>query len=159
MSARRAPAVAAPPMPRLDRPQLDHYFAVGRDRGISWTPLRQQILELLWRSGKPWGAYALAEELRRASFQGYPNSVYRILAIFEQARLVVNIVSSRRVQISPDPAEFAWAVLQCPECDRFELVPFTSQAAIVREAAGRLGYATGQVMIECIGQCRGCESH
>lgn len=160
MLAHEAPARAAPPpSPPPGRLQLDHYLAVGRDRGVLWTPLRQQVLELLWRSGRPWGAYALAEELRRARCRGYPNSVYRILSIFEQARLIVTIVSSRRVQISPDPAETDWAVLQCPGCDRFELLPFSRQAAIVREAADRLGYAAGQVMIECVGQCRLCERH
>jgi Fur family zinc uptake transcriptional regulator len=149
-------ADAALRLPR-ERPPLDHYLAVGRERGISWTPLREQVLELLWRSGKAWGAYALADELRTARRGVYPNSVYRILALFEEARLIVNVVSSRRVRISPDPAECDWAVLQCPKCDRFELVPFTPQAAIVRAAADRLGYEAGQVMIECVGQCRSCD--
>jgi Fur family zinc uptake transcriptional regulator len=155
--ARARGAAATAPTPAPKRQTLDRYLSAGEARGIAWTPLRQQVLELLWRSGKAWGAYALAEELRTARRGVYPNSVYRILALFEQARLIVTIVSSRRVQISPDPAEDDWAVLQCPGCERFELVPFTPQAAVVRAAADRLGYAAGQVMIECVGQCRACE--
>jgi Fur family zinc uptake transcriptional regulator len=145
------------PLVSAGRPPLDRYLTVGADRGLVWTPLRQRVLELLWKSEKPWGAYALAHELRTAGRRIYPNSVYRILPLLERAGLIVNIVSSRRVQISPDPAEYDWAVLQCSSCAAFELVPFTPQAVAIRNAADRLGYAVEQIMIECVGKCRTCE--
>lgn len=146
-----------PPASPRELPPLDHYIAVGEAHGISWTPLRQQILELLWESGNPQGPYALADELRKTR-NVYPNSLYRILAVLEEAQLIVAIVSTRRVQISPNPGHRDWAVLHCSKCERLELVPCIGQAEVMRETARHHGYVPEKIMIECFGQCRSCDA-
>jgi Fur family zinc uptake transcriptional regulator len=137
-------------------PPLETYLTAGRVRGISWTALRRQVLELLWRDGRPWGAYNLADELRKTGGTIYPNSLYRILGLLEAAGLIVTIASNRRVQILPDPEQRDWAVLQCSGCDSSRLIPFTTPAGIVRAAATRHGHATDQLVIECLGRCGSC---
>jgi len=128
----------------------------GRKRGISWTALRREVLELLWRDGGAWGPYLLADAMRKRGSGVYPNSLYRVLHTLGDAGLIVTVASSRRVQIVPDPDQGDWAVLQCTECETLQLVPFRSVADSVRSAASCFGHATKQLVIECVGQCRSC---
>lgn len=137
-------------------PPLEDYLAVGRDRGISWTALRQQVLELLWTDGRPSGPYGLADAMRGDGNQIYPTSVYRVLNLLQEAGLVVPITSSRRVQISPDPRQRDWAVLRCSRCEHSALLSLPREADAVRNAARQLGHATDQLVIECVGRCGDC---
>jgi len=139
-------------------PPLETYLAAGRVRGIAWTSLRQEVLGLLWRDGRPWGAYGLADEMRKAGSGIYPTSLYRVLDLLEEAGLIVSITSSRRVQISPDPEQRDWAVLQCSWCEASELIPIGSEAAVVRQAACDCGHDTERLVIECVGRCRSCRA-
>jgi Fur family transcriptional regulator, zinc uptake regulator len=138
-------------------PPLSTYLEIGRSRGIAWTELRREVLTLLWRDGGAWGAYGLAEEMRKAGSSIYPNSLYRVLSILEEAGLIVSIASSRRVQIAPDPGQEDWAVLQCRACGRQNLVPIEGAAALVRGAARDRGHATDRLIIECLGHCLSCD--
>jgi Fur family zinc uptake transcriptional regulator len=139
-------------------PPFETYLIAGQARGVSWTSLRRQVLELLWRDGKSWGAYSLADELRKSGGTIYPNSLYRILNLLEATGLIVTIASNRRVQIIPDPEQRDWAVLQCSGCDSSQLIPFTQPAEVVRAAANRHGHAIDQLVIECLGRCGSCAS-
>ena len=47
--------------------------------GAQLTELRRQILELLWETGRPTGAYALIEWLKQRSRSAGPPTVYRAL--------------------------------------------------------------------------------
>lgn len=139
-------------------PPLEHYLAIGRAHGIAWTSLRKHVLELLWRDGRPWGPYGLADEMRKAGSGIYANSLYRVLDTLEEAGLIVAIASSRRVQISPDPKRRQWAVLQCSRCERTRLVPFARQAEALRAAAAGYGHVAEQLVIECVGRCQACRA-
>lgn len=138
-------------------PPFEHYLAVGYERGIALTDLRQRVFRLLWRDGAPWGPYRLAKEMRTTGSRVYPNSLYRILGALEQAGLIVSLVTPRRVQIVPDPANSGWAALQCQDCKRHELVP-SKYADPLRKIADRLGFVVEQVVIECSGRCQSCHS-
>jgi len=157
LSARQRAAGAAAAA-RRSLPPLDVYLKAGEERGILWTALRREVLELLWREGGPWGPYGLADAMRETGHGVYPNSVYRVLNILSDAGLIVTIASSRRVQIVPDPDQRDWAVLQCMDCAGLELVPFTPVADLARSAASHLGHATQHLVIECVGQCRSCSA-
>ena len=60
--------------------------------GVQLTELRRQILELLWESGRPTGAYELIEVLKlRTSRLVGPPTVYRALEFLMSQRLVSKI--------------------------------------------------------------------
>jgi Fur family transcriptional regulator, zinc uptake regulator len=137
-------------------PPLEQYLSLGQARGIAWTPLRKHVLEMLWRDGRPWGLYILADEMRKAGRCIHVKSLYRVLDTLQVAGLIVSIATSRRVQISPDPKQREWAVLQCSRCERSWLVPFAREAKALREAAAGFGYVADKLVIECVGCCRSC---
>ena len=63
-------------------------------RGVQLTELRRQILELLWESGRPTGAYELIEALKlRGSRPVGPPTVYRALEFLMSQGLVSKIES------------------------------------------------------------------
>ena len=49
------------------------------ERGLRFTPLRRRVLELVWSSHKPVGAYALLDALRNEALGSAPPTVYRAL--------------------------------------------------------------------------------
>ena len=63
-------------------------------RGAQLTTLRRQVLELLWESGRPTGAYELIEALKlRNSRPVGPPTVYRALEFLMSQRFVLKIES------------------------------------------------------------------
>ena len=48
-------------------------------KGLRFTPLRKRVLELVWSSHKPVGAYALLDSLRDEDLGSAPPTVYRAL--------------------------------------------------------------------------------
>lgn len=133
------------------------YLDVGTQRGVAWTPFRKAVLRFLWRDGRPWGLYDLADKLRNGSCRTNPNSIYRIADLLKGAGLIVPIVRSKRVQIVPDPTRRDWVALQCDDCDDVELIQAQAVASM-RRAAAEVGFVAGDVLIECAGRCRACRS-
>ncbi|WP_120717253.1 Fur family transcriptional regulator [Tsuneonella amylolytica] len=144
-------------MSETQRPKLQSYLDAGRSRGVSWTPLRLQIMKLLWTHDRPWGRYELADALRKGGAEVYTNSIYRILSTLEEARLVIPIASSRAVQISPHPHEHDWAFVRCSHCEKARLIPFGAPARVVRDVIGATGHIPQQLVIECGGECAACQ--
>ena len=71
-------------------------------RGVQLTTLRRQILELLWESGRPTGAYELIEALEiRDSRPVGPPTVYRALEFLVSQGLVSKIEAARRTSLAP----------------------------------------------------------
>ena len=63
-------------------------------RGAQLTTLRRQVLELLWESGRPTGAYELIEALKlRNSRPVGPPTIYRALEFLMSQRFVLKIES------------------------------------------------------------------
>lgn len=141
---------------RSSLPPLDLYLTTGGARGLRWTPLRRQVLEMLWKDDRPRGPYDLADEMGGNNRRIYPNSVYRVLNLLDGVGLVVPIVSSRRVRIVPDPSQRDWAVLHCLRCRRLDLAPFGSEADAIRRAAADMGFDATRVVVECSGHWRAC---
>ena len=66
------------------------------------------------------------------------------------------LMSSRRVQIVPDPDQRYWVVLHCLQCEGSQLVPMAQHAEIICQAAARHGHVTEQLVVECFVKCRSC---
>ena len=53
--------------------------AICADRGLRLTPVRQRVLELLWETHLPVGAYEMLDRLRAEGLGSQPPVVYRAL--------------------------------------------------------------------------------
>ena len=63
----------------------------ARQKGVRFTPLRRRVLELVWSSHKPVGAYALLDQLRNEDLGSAPPTVYRALDFLIENGLIHRI--------------------------------------------------------------------
>ena len=133
--------------------------AVCGDRGARLTPLRRRVLELIWESQRPIGAYALLDALKSEHGAARPPTIYRALDFLIEQGLVHRIQSLNAFIGCTDPAvAHSGLFLICIECgDTVEIEDEKIDAAIQASADG-LGFAVSSRMIEASGVCPECQA-
>ncbi|EME67848.1 Fe2+/Zn2+ uptake regulation protein [Paramagnetospirillum caucaseum] len=128
-----------------------------RRRGARLTDIRRRVLELVWGSHRPVGAYALLEELGKEGWSAAPPTVYRALDFLQAHGLVHRIALLNAFVGCARPGHaHAGQFLLCAQCGiAVELEDREVDAAIGR-AAGRLGFTVARQTIEIEGLCAGC---
>src|SRR5690606_22655936 len=63
------------------------------ERGVQLTPLREKVLQIVWKSHKPVGAYDVLDELARSHKSARPPTVYRALDFLIAEGLIHKIES------------------------------------------------------------------
>ena len=72
---------------------LSDAHAICRDENARLTPIRERVLELIWQSHKPLGAYDILAKLSSDGHNAAPPTVYRALDFLLQHGLVHRIAS------------------------------------------------------------------
>jgi Fur family zinc uptake transcriptional regulator len=129
-------------------------------KGLRLTALRRRVLELVWQSHKPLGAYDILavlseEDGRRAA----PPTVYRALDFLLENGLVHRIASLNAFTGCNHPTHaHQGQFLICRECHAaIELQhPVISEAVIA--AAAEVGFQVEGQTVEVIGVCAGCKA-
>jgi Fur family zinc uptake transcriptional regulator len=131
-------------------------------RGARLTALRRRVLELVWASHRPRGAYDILEELgdqpgaggRRAA----PLTVYRALEFLVGQGLVHRIESLNRYVGCAEPgASHSGQFLVCDGCGvAFELNDAGITTAI-SDCAGIRGFRVLRPTVEVHGLCPACQ--
>jgi Fur family transcriptional regulator, zinc uptake regulator len=129
-----------------------------RRRGARLTDIRRRVLELVWGSHKPVGAYALLEALGRNGRPAAPPTVYRALDFLQAHGLVHRIALLNAFIGCSHPGHgHAGQFLLCAECGvAVELADGEVDAAIGR-AAHRQGFSVTRQTIEIEGLCPECQ--
>ena len=127
-------------------------------QGLRLTALRKRVLELVWQSHKPLGAYDILAVLsesdgRRAA----PPTVYRALDFLLENGLVHRIASLNAfVGCSHPEHAHQGQFLICRTCHAaIELENAEISSAIVNNAAS-VGFAVESQTVEVVGLCSGC---
>jgi Fur family zinc uptake transcriptional regulator len=130
-----------------------------RQRGLRFTALRRRVLELVWDSHKPIGAYDILEALAEASTSVAPPTVYRALEFLIEAGLVHRLDSLNAFIGCPDPADsHAGQFLICTQCRTVtELSDSEIEQLIARKAAAG-GFSAIRQMLEIEGLCNVCRT-
>jgi Fur family zinc uptake transcriptional regulator len=130
---------------------------VCRARGVRLTDLRRRVLELVWDSHTPVGAYELLEKLRAERPGAAPPTVYRALDFLSEQGLVHRIEYLNAFIGCSDPGTaHAGQFLVCTGCGRaLELHDGRIDAAIAGAAEG-LGFEVLYRMVEVAGRCPAC---
>ena len=130
-------------------------------QGTRLTTLRRRVLELVWASHKPLGAYDILavlseEDGRRAA----PPTVYRALDFLLENGLVHRIASLNAFVGCSHPAHAHQSqFLICRSCSAaVELEQTAISDAIVRGAKG-VGFAVESQTVEVVGLCAGCQGN
>jgi Fur family transcriptional regulator, zinc uptake regulator len=126
-------------------------------RGARLTAVRRRVLELVWGSHQPMGAYALLDLLSREGFSAAPPTIYRALDFLLAHGLVHRIERlDAYVGCSRPGAPHAGQFLLCARCGAAAELDDPAIARAVTEGAARLGFSVRRQTVEIEGLCPAC---
>lgn len=132
---------------------------ICRERGLRFTEQRRRVLELVWNSHKPVGAYDILDSLNRAGKTVAPPTVYRALEFLIEADLVHRLDSLNAFVGCPDPSTpHAGQFLICRKCRSVAELDDSDINELVRQRAADLGFTAIHQTLEIEGICRNCSS-
>lgn len=129
-------------------------------QGLRLTTLRRRVLELVWQSHKPLGAYDILavlseEDGRRAA----PPTVYRALDFLLENGLVHRIASLNAFTGCNHPTHaHQGQFLICRLCHAAIELQHPSISNAVVDAAAGVGFAVEGQTVEIVGVCAGCKA-
>ncbi len=127
-------------------------------RGAQLTELRRQILELLWTSGRPTGAYELIKTLKlRGSRPVGPPTVYRALEFLMSQGLVSKIESRNAyVPCAHPERQHDCLFFICSNCGASVELEDQRLECLISEDAALIGFRPTRRVIEVEGTCTSC---
>lgn len=130
-------------------------------RGARLTPLRQRVLELIWQSHRPMGAYALLDALGPGDGEKKPAppTVYRALEFLLEQRLIHRIASLNAYVGCPDPEHrHAGYFMICHQCgNAAEIARPERIAGAIADETTELGFLIESQTLEIVGVCEQCQ--
>ncbi|MEH6576249.1 MAG: Fur family transcriptional regulator [Amphritea sp.] len=131
--------------------------SVCKGNGQRLTKIRELVLQLIWQSHKPLGAYDLLPAIAEAGFNSAPPTVYRALDFLQEQGLVHRLASLNAFIGCSHPGEHHNGYfLICKDCGiTVELASEEIQQSISR-CATRQGFAVEQENVEILGCCTNC---
>lgn len=142
---------------RCVRTAMSEASALCATRGVRLTDLRQQVLELIWHSHAPIGAYAILERLAARRGKVAPPTVYRALEFLTREGLVHRIDSLNAYVGCPAPRQQHTAYfLICRRCGDAAEFRDDRLAAAIGACAAQAGFRLDTATVELTGTCARC---
>ena len=152
---------------RFPPAQHDHGYCVStavekaeslcRSRGLRFTRIRRRVLELVWNSHKPVGAYDILDSINSEGKKAAPPTVYRALDFLIEASLVHRLDSINAYVGCPDPgSSHSGQFLICRECRSVAELDDTDINRLVEQKVSDLGFSAIHQMLEIQGLCQDC---
>ena len=124
-----------------------------------FTPLRRRVLELVWASHKPVGAYALLQDLQKEGLGSAPPTIYRALEFLLQHHLIHRIESLNAFIGCSKPGDVHRGVfLICRQCGNAEELGEGQLGSQVIELALARGFDVSDMTMEIGGTCGPCRA-
>lgn len=134
--------------------------AICTERGVRLTAQRARVLELVWSSHKPRGAYAILEDLSADGKRVAPLTVYRALDFLLEQGLIHRIESQNAFVGCPDPGTaHTGQFLVCSCCGNATELTDRSIASAIAESAAAQGFTVQRQTVEVTGICPDCRDH
>ena len=132
--------------------------SICEGRGVQMTELRRRVLELLWASGRPTGAYELIEAVKlRDSRPVAPPTVYRALHFLMAQGLVSRIESLNAYVPCVHPErDHDCLFFICSGCRASVELEDPRIKGLLAEDAAVLGFVATRRMVEVQGTCAQC---
>ena len=148
-------------------PEHDHRHCVEQalaevarlcqNRGLRLTPIRRQVLELVWANHKPVGAYELLDLLKREHPAAAPPTVYRALEFLVEQGFVHRIESLNAFVGCPQPSSrHAGQFLICMDCGDVAELDAATLSKNIAQRAKALGFHVSHATLEVAGHCQHC---
>ena len=138
-------------------------------RGVRFTPLRQQIYELVLQANKPVGAYDLITQLQQMRLSDNvsepggtknvaPPTVYRSLEFLLSEGLIHQLTSiNAYVPCCHPRAHHTAAFLICEQCQRVQECSSLPVQEMMSFAEQDIGFTVARSVIELSGRCQDCQ--
>ena len=131
----------------------------SRVLGLRFTKTRRRVLEILWHSHSPLGAYEILERLQEDGSHPAPMVVYRALDFLIEAGLAHRL-SSRNAFIGcslPEDDHEAQFLI-CDNCGSAAEIEGKPIAKAVKETAASAGFQVHQHVVDISGVFPNCQS-
>jgi Fur family zinc uptake transcriptional regulator len=124
---------------------------------VRLTEQRRRVLELVWRSDKPLGAYDILATIQAEQPKAAPPTVYRALDFLLAQGLIHKLQSLHAYVGCAHPGEpHASQFLICTACGEVTELEDAAVANSLGKAAAATGFQPDQPMVELTGTCAGC---
>jgi Fur family zinc uptake transcriptional regulator len=141
------------------RDALAEARAICQSRSARLTPIRQRVLELIWESHRPLGAYDLLAMLAQEGHNAAPPTVYRALDFLQQHGLVHRIASLNAFTGCNHAHErHTGMFLICQGCRNVAELTSDGVSGAVAQATAKEGFLPVETTIEVAGLCPRCQS-
>lgn len=125
--------------------------------GAKLTPIRRRVLELIWQSHKPAGAYDLLARLGGDGQKVAPPTVYRALDFLVEQGLVHRVESLNAFIGCPAPGHAVQQeIFICRLCGTATEINDPELGNRIQHDAKALGFTVERQTIEVVGRCRSC---
>ncbi len=128
------------------------------DAGARLTATRRRVLELIWASHKPLGAYDLLDQLSQEGHKPAPPTVYRALEFLLTHQLIHRIASLNAFTgcTAPEHTHSGYFLI-CQQCGNAEeMVNSPTLEAAINAAVQAAGFAVTSGTLELSGTCQHC---
>lgn len=127
--------------------------------GAKLTPVRRRVLELIWQSHKPAGAYDLLAQLGSDGQKAAPPTVYRALDFLVEQGLVHRVESLNAFIGCTEPGHAVQQeIFICRQCGTAIEINDPELGARIQQDARALGFQVERQTIEVVGVCRDCRA-
>ncbi|MEJ2455705.1 MAG: Fur family transcriptional regulator [Candidatus Thiodiazotropha sp.] len=128
-----------------------------RRHGLRLTSLRRRVLELVWSSHQPVGAYTLLEQLVTEGRKAAPPTVYRSLDFLLNHGLIHRIASlNAYVGCNHPGSDHEAQFFICVGCGQAAEIGDPSIESAIAQDAKALGFSIASQTIEVAGTCARC---
>ena len=127
-------------------------------RGLRLTPLRAQVLGLVAAAGKPVKAYDLLEQMKTATGNVAPPTVYRALDFLLEQGFIHRLASINAFVACHHPqVRHSVPFLICDSCQNAIELEDTRISELLQSQAQGLGFSTRAQTLEVHGTCADCK--
>jgi len=136
---------------------ISHAQSACANRGVRLTQVRQRVLELVWQSHQPIGAYGLLASLAEEGFNSAPPTVYRALEFLSEQGLLHKLESINAYVgcCNPDTPHQGHFLL-CQDCHQAQELDSQYITLAIKLSADQHGFDIQGQTIEIVGTCQGC---
>lgn len=133
--------------------------AICRAHAVRLTPIRRKVLEALYATHKPLGAYDLAEALDPGGRRIAPVTVYRALDFLIEQGLAHRLASQNAYipTVRGDSSHEATAFLICEDCGGVDEATSSALAETLADLLKAEGFGARAKMLEITGRCAHCQ--
>ena len=130
-----------------------------KKNSLKLTKIRQQVLEIIWESHNPIGAYDVLQKLQERGHKPAPPTAYRALDFLVNAQLIHRIESLNAFIGCPSPNNSHQCQFYiCRECNHIAEINNQDIANALQAGAQELGFSSQQPIIEVHGLCKDCKT-